>query len=111
MGALCGMINGANVAAIRAMARALKHRGDCTRMVESDKFVVAGTDMSEAQDGVALLDGQPRDNNPKAGYVVYDADEGTIELRRLEYDIAAVQKKILDAGLPPRLAERLAFGR
>ena len=55
--------------------------------------------------------GQPRDNNPKAAYVVYDADEGTIELRRLEYDIAAAQKKILDAGLPPRLAERLAFGR
>jgi diadenosine tetraphosphatase ApaH/serine/threonine PP2A family protein phosphatase len=55
--------------------------------------------------------GQPRDNNPKSAYVVYDVDEGTIELRRLEYDIAAVQKKILDVGLPPRLAERLAYGR
>jgi predicted phosphodiesterase len=55
--------------------------------------------------------GQPRDNNPKAAYVVYDMDEGTIELRRLEYDIAAAQKKILDAGLPKRLAERLAFGK
>ena len=55
--------------------------------------------------------GQPRDNNPKAAYVVYDMDEATIELRRLEYDIAAAQKKILDAGLPARLAERLAFGR
>ena len=55
--------------------------------------------------------GQPRDNNPKAAYVVYDVDEGTIELRRLDYDIAAAQKKIRDAGLPERLAERLAFGR
>ncbi len=55
--------------------------------------------------------GQPRDNNPKSAYVVYDVDDGTIELRRLDYDIAAAQKKILDAGLPPRLAERLAFGR
>src|SRR5277367_911232 len=55
--------------------------------------------------------GQPRDNNPKAAYVVYDVNEGTIELRRLDYDIAAVQKKILDVGLPPRLAERLAYGR
>ena len=26
--------------------------------------------------------GQPRDNNPKAAYVVYDMDEATIELRR-----------------------------
>ncbi len=55
--------------------------------------------------------GQPRDNNPKCGYVVYDVDEGTIELRRLDYDIPAVQKKVLAAGLPPRLAERLAYGR
>ena len=55
--------------------------------------------------------GQPRDNNPKAAYVVYDVYEGTIELRRLEYDIAAAQKKILAAGLPERLAERLAYGR
>jgi diadenosine tetraphosphatase ApaH/serine/threonine PP2A family protein phosphatase len=55
--------------------------------------------------------GQPRDNNPKAAYVVYDVDEGLIELRRLDYDIAAVQAKILEAGLPPRLAERLAYGR
>jgi predicted phosphodiesterase len=55
--------------------------------------------------------GQPRDNNPKSAYVVYDMDEATIELRRLDYDIPAAQKKILDAGLPPRLAERLAFGR
>jgi len=55
--------------------------------------------------------GQPRDNNPKAAYVIYDVHEGTIELRRLEYDIAAAQKKILAAGLPERLAERLAYGR
>jgi len=55
--------------------------------------------------------GQPRDGNPKAAYVVYDTVEGTIELRRLEYDIAAAQKKIRDAGLPERLAERLAYGR
>ena len=55
--------------------------------------------------------GQPRDGNPKAGYVVYDMDEGSIELRRLDYDIAAVQAKIRNAGLPERLAERLAIGK
>ena len=55
--------------------------------------------------------GQPRDGDPKAKYVVYDMDEGTIELRKLDYDIAGAQKKILDAGLPPRLAERLAQGK
>ncbi|HAM71770.1 MAG TPA: metallophosphoesterase [Verrucomicrobiales bacterium] len=55
--------------------------------------------------------GQPRDLNPKAAYVVYDLDEQTIELRRLDYDIAKAQKKILDAGLPPRLADRLSHGK
>jgi predicted phosphodiesterase len=55
--------------------------------------------------------GQPRDNNPKAAYVVYDLNEGSIEIRRLDYDIGMAQQKILDAGLPPRLAERLAFGK
>jgi predicted phosphodiesterase len=55
--------------------------------------------------------GQPRDNNPKAAYVVFDMDEGTIELRRLDYDIAGAQQKIRQAGLPERLAERLAYGR
>jgi len=31
--------------------------------------------------------------------VIYDMDEGTVELRRLAYDIAATQKKIREAGL------------
>ena len=55
--------------------------------------------------------GQPRDGNPKAAYVVYDLDEGSIELRRLEYDIPKAQKKILEAGLPARLADRLSGGK
>ena len=55
--------------------------------------------------------GQPRDNNPKAAYVIYDLQEGTIEIRRLDYDIRKAQEKILAAGLPPRLAERLSFGK
>jgi predicted phosphodiesterase len=55
--------------------------------------------------------GQPRDGNPKAAYVVYDLDEGSIELRRLDYDIGTTQRKILEAGLPPRLAHRLAEGK
>ena len=46
--------------------------------------------------------GQPRDNNPKAAYVTYDMDGGIVELRRVAYDIATTQRKIRDAGLPPR---------
>ena len=31
--------------------------------------------------------GRPRDNNPKAAHVIYDLNEGSIELRQLDYDI------------------------
>src|SRR2546425_12176602 len=55
--------------------------------------------------------GQSRDGVAKATYVIYDLNEQSIELRRLDYDIPKAQKKILDAGLPPRLAERLALGK
>ena len=55
--------------------------------------------------------GQPRDGIPKAAYVIYDMDESTIELRRLDYDIPTAQAKIRAAGLPERLAERLAHGK
>ena len=43
--------------------------------------------------------GQPRDNNPRAAYVIYDQDAGTIELRRLDFDLAKTRQKIRDAGL------------
>lgn len=55
--------------------------------------------------------GQPRDRNPKSAYVIYDLPQQTIEIRRLDYDIAAQQRKIIAAGLPVRLAERLATGQ
>lgn len=55
--------------------------------------------------------GQPRDGDPRAAYVTYDMKSGEVELHRLNYDIASAQRKIIDAGLPERLAERLAVGR
>jgi predicted phosphodiesterase len=55
--------------------------------------------------------GQPRDRNPLAAYVIYDLEARTITMRRVEYDINAVQKKIRSAGLPFRNALRLDFGR
>ncbi|MBE3599678.1 MAG: metallophosphoesterase family protein [Limnochordaceae bacterium] len=55
--------------------------------------------------------GQPRDGSPLAGYVLVDLDAWKVILRRIPYDVATVQRAILDAGLPPVLAERLATGR
>ena len=55
--------------------------------------------------------GQPRDGDPRATYVVYDVASRTVRFRRLEYDIAAAQERIRNAGLPERLAERLRYGQ
>ena len=55
--------------------------------------------------------GQPRDRDPRTAYVVYNPKERIVRFRRLEYDVAAAQAKVLEAGLPERLAERLALGQ
>ena len=55
--------------------------------------------------------GQPRDGNPKASYAIYDNEEALLEIKRVEYDVKRAQAKILKAGLPARLADRLSEGR
>jgi diadenosine tetraphosphatase ApaH/serine/threonine PP2A family protein phosphatase len=55
--------------------------------------------------------GQPRDGDPRSGFALYDMEENRITFYRVPYDIPAAQKDILNARLPPRLAERLADGR
>ncbi len=54
--------------------------------------------------------GQPRDGDPRASYVIYDPATKEVRFRRLNYDIAAAQGRIRLAGLPERLAARLAVG-
>ncbi|HUW56401.1 MAG TPA: metallophosphoesterase family protein [Planctomycetota bacterium] len=54
--------------------------------------------------------GQPRDSNPAAGYTVLDLEEERVHLKRIDYDVRTTAKKILDAGLPAFLAERLSLG-
>lgn len=53
--------------------------------------------------------GQPRDRDPRASYLIYD-ERGSVEFRKVSYDIKAAQKKIIEAGLNKALAQRLAYG-
>ncbi len=55
--------------------------------------------------------GQPRDENPKAAYAIYDTEEKMVWVNRIDYDIEKAGAKILAAGLPEILAERLKYGR
>lgn len=54
--------------------------------------------------------GQPRDRNNKAACAIYDSQTRKVKLYRLEYNIREAQQKILRAGLPSALAERLWIG-
>ena len=54
--------------------------------------------------------GQPRNRDPRASFAIYDSDMKTVTRYSLPYDIPAAQQKILAAGLPERLATRLAAG-
>jgi len=54
--------------------------------------------------------GQPRDDNPHASFGIYDTDARVIEVKRLRYDIRAVQTKMRKAKLPGYLIERLGRG-
>lgn len=55
--------------------------------------------------------GQPRDGDWRSSYAVYDVEKRVITIRRVEYDLQTAQQKILAAGLPEMLANRLAIGK
>ncbi len=54
--------------------------------------------------------GQPRGGDPRAAFLVYDDKNRRITFHNVEYDVRACQEKIIRAGLPPELAERLSRG-
>ena len=55
--------------------------------------------------------GQPRDGNPLSSYGLYNTETNEYRLIRVEYNIVQAQQKIIAAGLPRFLAERLSIGR
>ena len=54
--------------------------------------------------------GQPRDDDPRACYLIYDPDRQVVWYRRVAYDIEAAQRRFQEAGLVSRNADRLERG-
>ncbi len=54
--------------------------------------------------------GQPRDSIPMASYLIYDVDKQSIRFYHVKYDIQKASEKVIKAGLPKALAERLYWG-
>lgn len=55
--------------------------------------------------------GQPRDGVPLAAYGLFEPDKRKLEVVRVPFDVAVVQRQVRAAGLPDTLAARLAVGR
>lgn len=84
--------------------------------MKTDKVLEIASDSVEIEAGAKYFVnvgsvGQPRDGDWRSCYAIYDLDHGLVHFRRVEYDIKKTQQKILDAGLPPMLAERIQEGR
>lgn len=55
--------------------------------------------------------GQPRDGDSRAAYAIVDTEDWSTDLRRVEYDIKKVQRKVEEEGLPREIGDRLKSGR
>lgn len=55
--------------------------------------------------------GQPRDDDPRSCYAIYDSETVDVTVRRVQYDYTVTQKKMAAANAPAHLIERIAIGR
>ena len=78
----------------------LSHRDEALRLGEDSRYLVNPGSV-----------GQPRDYDRRASFALYDTDIPEVRFFRVDYDIETCCRKIIDAGLPEGLAERLKVGR
>jgi diadenosine tetraphosphatase ApaH/serine/threonine PP2A family protein phosphatase len=73
--------------------------GDETRLMPGSRYLV----------NVGSV-GQPRDGDPRAAFAILDLDRAHVRIERVVYDVEKARDKILEAGLPRFLGERLLEG-
>jgi diadenosine tetraphosphatase ApaH/serine/threonine PP2A family protein phosphatase len=87
----------------------LRLREDPTRTAYT---VETEIDLEEAHRALVNVGsiGQPRDEDARAAYAVFDSDLARVWIKRVEYDIDLEAHRIRAAGLPKMLADRLYLG-
>lgn len=74
-----------------------------------------GHDFQPDEEGRYLINvgavGQPRDNDPRACYVIFDTAEWEATYRRVDYEYQFTQRKMREAHLPSMLIDRLQAGK
>jgi diadenosine tetraphosphatase ApaH/serine/threonine PP2A family protein phosphatase len=87
----------------------LRLRDDPTRTAYTPDPEIDLGDVLRALVNVGSV-GQPRDEDPRTAYALFDTDLNRVAIRRLEYDIDREAQRIRGAGLPRMLADRLYLG-
>jgi len=87
----------------------LRLRDDPTRTAYTVEALIDVEEAHRALVNVGSV-GQPRDEDPRAAYAVFDSEKGRVEIKRVAYDIDREAHRILSAGLPRILADRLYLG-
>ncbi len=87
----------------------LRLRDDPTRTAYTVEYEV---DLDEACRSLVNVGsvGQPRDEDPRAAYAIFDSDRAKVWIHRIEYDVEREAARIRAAGLPSVLADRLFLG-
>ena len=82
------------------------------RIVKHKPVTGIGNPLLMSRKWLAVLGavGQPRDGNPAASFATFDTTSSELTYRRAPYDVASVADRVLAAGLPESLAERLLRG-
>jgi diadenosine tetraphosphatase ApaH/serine/threonine PP2A family protein phosphatase len=83
-------------------------RDDGVKRVKADQLMIEMTKKYFINTGSV---GQPRDGDWRAAYCIFNTDKNVVEQRRVKYDVDTAMEKIIKAGLPRLLAERLKLGR
>lgn len=87
---------------------------DGTRRINAVQPGEDGREMTLSEDVLSLINpgsiGQPRDRDPRAAYVLYAPEDRFLTYHRVPYDLEKAQRKIIEAGLPEALANRLGTG-
>jgi diadenosine tetraphosphatase ApaH/serine/threonine PP2A family protein phosphatase len=77
-------------------------------------FTVNGGSSSISRNVRAIVNvgsvGQPRDGDRRGCFVLFDSEQWTVEHIRVEYDVQKAREKIIAAGLPKKLGDRLLAG-
>jgi len=86
---------------------AFAYDGETLDVVSSPTFFIGDDRLYLINPGSV---GQPRDKDPRCGFLLFCEEAQAVEFIRLPYDVRACREKILTAGLPRALADRLNTG-